>query len=89
VEPTKPVITDVERTASVKITWQSQAGMTYRVESSVSPYDPTYNEALMTWTNEVTGLASGGTATSWTDIAAVNREVLSRLYRGCRRRPCR
>ena len=63
----------------MKITWQSAVGATYRVESSVSPYDPAYNEAAMVWVNEVTGLASGGTTTSWTDIAAVT-EKYYRVY---------
>jgi hypothetical protein len=59
------------------ITWQSAASATYRVESAPGPYQS--NEALMTWTNEVTGLASGGTSTSWTD-AAVTTEKYYRVY---------
>jgi len=74
----KPVITDMER-GSITITWDSQAGATYRVESSTSPYD--YNEALMAWANEATGIASGGAETSWVDVAAPTPAPAEKYYR--------
>ena len=64
--PQKPVITDIDIN-SMKITWQSQIGKAYRVESSVSPYDPNYDESRMIWVNEITGLPSQGTVTTWID----------------------
>jgi len=81
-DPSKPAITDMIRdhdTGNMIITWDSELNMTYRIESSTSPYD--YDESLMVWTDEVTGLASGGATTLWTDTNVPTVAPAEKYYR--------
>ena len=65
--PEKPFITDVARNAAgnVEITWTSSSSYTYSVEVSTSPYD--YDEEIMTWVYQESGIPGGVTATTWED----------------------
>ena len=78
IAPEKPVIWDMER-GSMKTTWQSNSATTYRVESSIDPYD--YDETLMTWVTEASGIPGGDPTTTWEDLsAAVIGEKYYRVY---------
>jgi hypothetical protein len=78
VAPAKPVIADMNR-GSMSITFTTNSAFTYRVESSTSPYD--YNEANMTWANEVTGIAGIDDLYTWTDAAPPTTAGSEKYYR--------
>ena len=65
----KPVILDVARNGSgnIEITWESQQGMTYRVEASTDQYD--YSGGGMTWATAGDDIPTGGAATTWEDTS--------------------